>query len=145
MAMSAAGCGNGLWPEVPADEIPIRHITNGVHFRSWISQEMNQLYDRYLGPTWREEPADNELWERAYSFQRKSSGALMSGGENASSSGRATVRKQRLRRGAPEPEIEAADEVLDPDCSNHWFRASLRHVQARDAHLCATCRACNAF
>ncbi len=37
-----------LWPGVPADEIPIQHITNGVHFRSWISLEMNQLYDRYL-------------------------------------------------------------------------------------------------
>ena len=51
-----------LWPQVPVDEIPILHITNGVHFRSWISQEMNQLYDRYLGPHWREEPADREVW-----------------------------------------------------------------------------------
>jgi len=37
-----------LWPEVPADETPIQHITNGVHLRSWISLEMNQLCDRYL-------------------------------------------------------------------------------------------------
>ncbi len=26
-----------LWPKVPVDEIPIGHVTNGVHFRSWIS------------------------------------------------------------------------------------------------------------
>ena len=26
-----------IWPGVPEDEIPIGHITNGVHFRSWIS------------------------------------------------------------------------------------------------------------
>ena len=32
------------------EEVPIGHVTNGVHFRSWISLEMNQLYDRYLGP-----------------------------------------------------------------------------------------------
>ena len=47
-----------IWPGVPEDEIPIGHVTNGVHFRSWISNEMNQLYDRYLGPKWREEHAD---------------------------------------------------------------------------------------
>ena len=39
-----------LWPGVPVEEIPIGHVTNGVHFRSWISAEFNQLYDRYLGP-----------------------------------------------------------------------------------------------
>jgi len=37
-----------LWPHVPVEEIPIGHVTNGVHFRSWISAEFNQLYDRYL-------------------------------------------------------------------------------------------------
>jgi starch phosphorylase len=45
----------GLWPGVPQDEIPIKHVTNGVHFQSWISREMKELYDRYLGPRWREE------------------------------------------------------------------------------------------
>ena len=40
--------------------VPIGHVTNGVHFRTWISLEMDQLYDRYLGPNWREEPADSE-------------------------------------------------------------------------------------
>lgn len=56
---------HGLWNQVPEDEIPISHITNGVHFRSWISAEMNQLYDRYLGPRWREEPADQKVWQHA--------------------------------------------------------------------------------
>ena len=46
----------------------IGHITNGVHFRSWVSFEMNQLYDRYLGPKWREEPADAKLWQRIESI-----------------------------------------------------------------------------
>ena len=104
-----------LWPEVPADEIPIQHITNGVHFRSWISEEMNQLYDRYLGPHWREEPADNEVWGRVSSIpaeelwrtHERRRGRLVVWARN-------WVRKQRLRRGAPESEIEAADEVLDP-------------------------------
>ena len=47
--------------------------------------------------------------------QRKSSGALMSGGENALSSGRATgCAHEGCAAARPEREIEAADEVLDP-------------------------------
>ena len=57
-----------LWPEVPVDEIPIGHVTNGVHFCSWISAELNQLYDRYLGPSWREEPANSDIWSRVNSI-----------------------------------------------------------------------------
>jgi glycogen phosphorylase len=54
---------SSLWPGVPQNEISIGHVTNGVHLRSWVSLEMNQLYDRYLGPKWREEPADSKLWK----------------------------------------------------------------------------------
>ncbi|MGA2592978.1 MAG: alpha-glucan family phosphorylase, partial [Bryobacteraceae bacterium] len=36
----------GIWPGVPVEEVPMGHVTNGVHFRSWISHDMNQLYDR---------------------------------------------------------------------------------------------------
>jgi len=42
---------NEIWRDLPETEVPIRHVTNGVHFRSWVSLEMNQLYDRYLGPS----------------------------------------------------------------------------------------------
>jgi starch phosphorylase len=57
-----------IWPGLPQEEIPIGHITNGVHFRSWISYEMNQMYDRYLGPQWRQEHAETELWSRVESM-----------------------------------------------------------------------------
>jgi starch phosphorylase len=57
-----------LWPGVPEEEIPIRHVTNGVHFRSWISLEMNQLYDRYMGPAWREDLDNGEVWSRVNSI-----------------------------------------------------------------------------
>ena len=106
----------GLRPAVPVDEIPIQHITNGVHFRSWISLELNQLYDRYLGPHWREEPASSEVWGRVYSIpadelwrtHERRRERLVAWARN-------WVRRQRVRRGAPEHEIEVAEEVLDPD------------------------------
>src|SRR5271165_5298700 len=106
----------GLWPAVPTDEIPIQHITNGVHFSSWISLEMNQLYDRYLGPQWREEPANSDVWGRVNSIP---AGELWRTHERRRERlvawARNWVRRQRLRRGAAQQEIEAAEEVLDPD------------------------------
>lgn len=105
----------GLWPGVPEEEIPIGHVTNGVHFRSWISQEMNQLYDRYLGPRWQEEPADQTIWRRV---ERISAEELWNTHERRRERLVAFVRRrlrsQLERRGAPLAEIEAADEVLDP-------------------------------
>jgi starch phosphorylase len=53
-----------VWPDVPDDEIPIGHITNGVHARSWISDDMRTLYDRYLGPGWAEQPGGTRVWDR---------------------------------------------------------------------------------
>jgi starch phosphorylase len=53
-----------LYPLFPIEEIPITHVTNGVHVPSWISQDLVDLYDRYVGPKWREEPTSVEIWER---------------------------------------------------------------------------------
>jgi starch phosphorylase len=54
-----------LWPGVPPDEIPIAHVTNGVHPQSWISGEMRHVYDSYLGPGWTEQPGDTRIWRRS--------------------------------------------------------------------------------
>ncbi len=53
-----------LWPKVPLDEVPISHVTNGIHARSWISNEMAELFSRYLGPNWLKKPADQSIWQR---------------------------------------------------------------------------------
>ena len=53
-----------LWPEKHVDEVPIKHITNGVHTFSWISRRMAILFDQYLGREWRENPDDPGIWER---------------------------------------------------------------------------------
>jgi starch phosphorylase len=51
----------GLWPNVPPDEVPIGSVTNGVHPRTWVSQEMNELLERRVLPEWPEASADR--WE----------------------------------------------------------------------------------
>jgi starch phosphorylase len=105
-----------LWPDVPEEELPIGHVTNGIHIRSWISQEMDEIYNRYLGTHWRHEPADQALWVRIY---RLSSEELWRTHEKRRERlvafTRRRLRAQLERRGAPQAEIEAADEVLNPD------------------------------
>ncbi|HLK62012.1 MAG TPA: alpha-glucan family phosphorylase [Bryobacteraceae bacterium] len=113
---------NKIWPGVPEDEVPIGHVTNGVHFRSWISAEMNQLYDRYLGPKWREEHADPKLWERVESVPSEE---LWRTHEirrvRLVSFARRHLLQQLERRGAPQSEIDAANEALDPDALTIGF------------------------
>jgi glycogen phosphorylase len=113
---------NSIWTGVPEDEVPIGHVTNGVHFRSWVSLEMNQLYDRYLGPKWREEPADAKLWQRTQSIpglelwrthERRR--------ERLVGYARLRLRKQLLERNAPQTAIDEADEVLSPDALTIGF------------------------
>jgi starch phosphorylase len=53
----------GLYPGKSEDEVPIGHITNGVHVPSWLAPQMYRLYDRHLGAGWRE-IRQPEIWER---------------------------------------------------------------------------------
>ncbi|HEX8998756.1 MAG TPA: alpha-glucan family phosphorylase [Blastocatellia bacterium] len=105
-----------LWPDVPEEEVPIGHVTNGVHFQSWISQEMEELYDRYLGPRWRDEPADETLWAR---IERIAPEELWRTHEKRRERlvafARRRLRAQLERRGVSQAEIAATDEALDPD------------------------------
>ncbi len=111
-----------LWPEVSVDEVPIRHITNGVHFPSWISLEMDQLYDRYLGPKWHEEPADHQVWNRVHSISAEELWRTHERRRDRMVGWvRNRVRAQRIRRGAPPSEIAAAQEVLNPDALTIGF------------------------
>src|SRR5436305_12413142 len=35
------------------DEVPIGHVTNGVHSQTWLAPEMRPLYDKYIKDNWR--------------------------------------------------------------------------------------------
>ncbi len=53
---------NGLWPHRRESEVPIDHITNGVHVSSFLAPEMKALYDRYLGADWMGHMEEPEAW-----------------------------------------------------------------------------------
>ncbi|MGE5439878.1 MAG: alpha-glucan family phosphorylase, partial [Bacteroidota bacterium] len=49
---------------VPFEEIPIDYVTNGVHTRSHISNDMVELLFRYLGDKFIQKPEDQSIWVR---------------------------------------------------------------------------------
>lgn len=53
-----------IWPERRLDDIPITHVTNGIHIDTWLARRLGHLYDRYLGADWRERMDENDLWEQ---------------------------------------------------------------------------------
>lgn len=131
LAMRLAGYSNGVsrlhgkvsremwkevWPHFPTEDVPIDHITNGVHIPSWISNDMAYLYYRYLGPEWNEDPdseavwgrvldmPDSELW-RAHERRRA---RLISFVRNR-------LAAQLKRRGASPDTVRHAQEVLNDE------------------------------
>jgi starch phosphorylase len=57
---------DSLWPEREVGDVPIGHVTNGVHVPTWLGPAMRELFDAHLGPDWLERQADPELWARAW-------------------------------------------------------------------------------
>jgi starch phosphorylase len=52
-----------LWPDRPVDDVPITHVTNGVHIPTWIGGPMRELLDRNLGDDWFDRAVDPATWE----------------------------------------------------------------------------------
>jgi starch phosphorylase len=111
-----------IWPELPEAEIPITSITNGIHSPSWISPDMMQLYERYLGLHGEARPTDHSVWKRAEQIpdaelwrthERRR--------ERLVAFARGRLKQQLKHRGAPPAEVARADEVLDPDALTIGF------------------------
>jgi len=54
---------HSMWPDLRVDDVPITHITNGIHTDTWLARRLGLLFDRYLGGDWREHVDDPEVWE----------------------------------------------------------------------------------
>lgn len=55
-----------VFPDTPAERVPIGAITNGVHTGTWLARRLKLLYDRYLGAKWIDELDDPSLWQTLF-------------------------------------------------------------------------------
>jgi starch phosphorylase len=113
---------SGVWPNVPVKEVPIGAVTNGMHQQSFVSRDMASLFERYVGPRWRTSPGDAKLWSRV---DRIPGAELWNTHERRRerlvSFVRRRLREQLERRGAPNAELMAAEEVLNPEALTIGF------------------------
>ncbi len=105
-----------LWPWRVEEEIPIGHITNGVHVPSWAAWQMMQLYDRHFPAGWVEKMGEPEAWQH---IRNVDPGELWETHNTLKSLMLAFVRRrisrQCRRRGESDDAVEAARNVLDQD------------------------------
>ena len=59
---------NSVWPGRPEEEVPIGHVTNGVHAMTWIAPSLVRLYERRLGPEWVDHQSDPATWRTVSDF-----------------------------------------------------------------------------
>jgi len=55
-----------LWPQIESEDNPITYVTNGVHMPTFLSNEWNELFDRFLGPGWSQRVTDPGCWQGIY-------------------------------------------------------------------------------
>ncbi|MDR2149760.1 MAG: alpha-glucan family phosphorylase [Spirochaetaceae bacterium] len=105
----------GLWPGLPLDEVPIKHVTNGVHPRTWISNGMTNLMNRYFGRHFEDAPTDLSIWER---IDRISDEELWRTHERRRDQlvafARERIRQRIIRTGAEERRLQQAADALSP-------------------------------
>ncbi|MEJ2367581.1 MAG: alpha-glucan family phosphorylase [Acidobacteriota bacterium] len=55
---------SSLWPDRSHEDVPLQHVTNGVHLPTWIDPlRLQPLLDQYLGEDWRSRQDRSETWE----------------------------------------------------------------------------------
>jgi starch phosphorylase len=104
-----------LFPNKTEAEVPIGHITNGVHVRTWVAPQMHAVFDRHLGVNWPSRMRhpetwagvskidDAELWETQQVLKARLIEFV-----------RTRLMAQARRRNEPDSAIQAASKVLDP-------------------------------
>ncbi len=53
---------NPMWPEKAVDDVPITHVTNGVHIPTWLGQPIWNLLNKHLGEDWLDRATDPATW-----------------------------------------------------------------------------------
>ena len=105
-----------LWPWRVEEEIPIGHITNGVHIPTWLAWHMQQLYDRNFPVDWFNHVGESDVWQ---GIHRVDPGELWETHHALKNLLLAFVRRrvsrQCRRRGESDDAVEAARTMLDPN------------------------------
>ncbi|MDQ3850006.1 MAG: alpha-glucan family phosphorylase, partial [Actinomycetota bacterium] len=113
---------HALWPDRPVSDVPVGHVTNGVHLPSWVGPAMSRLFDRHLGDEWAQRAGDPGTWapldaisdEELWAARNEQRAALVEFVRDRSTA-------DRLQRGEPRDYVEAAARGFDADALTIGF------------------------
>jgi starch phosphorylase len=109
------GLWKDVWLGVPEHEVPITHVTNGIHTKTWMAPEFSALYEKYLG-NWEEKLTDEDFWRRVIDIP---DGVLWDTHLKLKTRlvqfVRERVRVQRERVGESPESVRRANRLLDPE------------------------------
>ena len=105
-----------LWGDRAVEDVPIGHVTNGVHLPSWVGPPMARLFSEHLGEDWAQRAADPELWAGVddipdaalWAARNEQRAALVEYVRDRSAA-------DRLQRGEGRDYVEAAARAFDPN------------------------------
>ena len=116
------GIWGSMWPGIPLNEVPITSVTNGIHLENWLADEMESLYERYIGPNWADEAMNEKIWdaidqipdEEIWQIHKRCKEQMIVFARNR-------LKAQMQRRGTYHTELNHAEEVLDPEALTIGF------------------------
>jgi starch phosphorylase len=133
-----------LWPWRVEEEIPIGHITNGVHIPTWLAWQMQQLYNRTFPVDWMKRMGEPDIWQLIHTVDPgelwETHYALKS---LLLSFVRRRVSRQCRRRGESDEAVEAARNMLDPNVLTIGFARRFATYKRADLILTDIDRLCD--
>jgi starch phosphorylase len=126
---------SSLWPWRVEEEVPIGHITNGVHVPSWLSWQMLQLYDRIFPANWFRRMGEPDIWQKIHECDPGELWETHYALKNLLLQFvRRRLARQCRRRGECDEAVELARSVLDPNILTIGFaRRFATYKRARPA------------
>ncbi|MDW7761419.1 MAG: alpha-glucan family phosphorylase [Acidobacteriota bacterium] len=105
-----------LWPKKEEKDVPIGHVTNGVHVPSWVGESMHALFRKHIDPDWLDKQNNGTFWEHIEDIPDE---ALWNAHQDMKrkmlSTIRERARRQRIERTASPEQILASGIFLNPE------------------------------
>ena len=107
---------NEIWPYLQEDEVPIGHITNGIHTVSWLNPLYIDLFNKYLGDNWINNVSNINIWEKvddipnaelweAHIINKRNMFAFL----------KERLKEEKIRNKCGRNEIRKLDSILNPN------------------------------
>jgi starch phosphorylase len=104
-----------MFPTRSTDDVPITHVTNGVHLPTWMSAPMRRLLAAHLGDGWEARADDPDTWAPVDAIPDAELWAVRNElRHRLVETVRSRSVRDRLARGEPIDYVEAAASTFDP-------------------------------